>query len=169
MAIVSSKTLTCDKYEWDRYEEEKSNRTRSRIKLVDREGGPSTYYGDNNKRREFITILVDGGVIRKGTSDSRCDYLLLDVERKIARLIELKGSLYGDGFDQLAESFKKFKSTLIRNGYKRIEGRLICTTISVPNRQNTPEHKKMAENIYKNLKLYIECVGGAKMVENLEK
>jgi hypothetical protein len=161
-------TLTCDKYEWDKHEEEKHNRRRKRIKLVDRRGGPSTYYGENSNGREFITIVVDGGVIRKGTAESRCDYLLLDVERKFARLIELKGSDYGDGYRQLADSYKKFKSTLIKNGYRKIEGRLVCTSISVPNHHNTPEHKKIAEDIFKECKLFIRCVGGARMFEDLD-
>mgnify|MGYP004482094217 FL=1 len=58
--------------------------------IVSRDKGNRQYHKAINVKREYVThYQIDGVVIK---SDDRCDYLLINEDKKIAYLIELKGS-----------------------------------------------------------------------------
>ena len=52
-------------------------------------GNPQYHTGNNSNRLDVTHYKIDGIVLTKG---SRCDYLLINEELRIAYLIELKGS-----------------------------------------------------------------------------
>lgn len=58
--------------------------------IVSRDKGNPQYHRANNVTRAYVThYKIDGYVMKTG---SRCDYLLLHEDARIAYLIELKGS-----------------------------------------------------------------------------
>ena len=58
--------------------------------IVSRDKGNRQYHKAINAEKEYVThYQIDGVVIK---SDDRCDYLLINEDKKIAYLIELKGS-----------------------------------------------------------------------------
>lgn len=63
----------------------------------------------NNDRCLVSHYQIDGVVIKEG---KRCDFLLINEDRRIAYLIELKGSCIEDGVEQLAETEKKLSKEL---------------------------------------------------------
>lgn len=72
------------------------------IQIVSRDKGNPQYHKAINKEKAYVThYKIDGVVIKIG---DRCDFLLLNEEKKIAYLIELKGS-------DLAEAAKQLEAT----------------------------------------------------------
>lgn len=65
-----------------------------------------THVGKNTSREHIRQFQVDGGVIPKNASDPRCDYLLLNDDKKTARYIELKGSDIEKAISQIENTIK---------------------------------------------------------------
>lgn len=68
----------------------KSLCSRNAGQIISRDKGNPQYHKANNISKSFVThYKIDGNVIKSG---SRCDYLLLNEDKKKAYFIELKGS-----------------------------------------------------------------------------
>ena len=64
--------------------------SKNAAQIVSKDKGNPQYHKGNNSNRVYVThYKIDGIVLTKG---SRCDYLLINEELRIAYLIELKGS-----------------------------------------------------------------------------
>lgn len=60
------------------------------MQIVSKDKGNPQYHRAKNPAGDYVThYKIDGNVIKAG---SRCDYLLLNEESRMADLIELKGS-----------------------------------------------------------------------------
>ena len=70
--------------------------------IVSRDKGNPQYHKAINKAKAYVThYQIDGVVIKSG---DRCDYLLMNEDKKVAYLIELKGS-------DLVKAAKQIEST----------------------------------------------------------
>lgn len=73
---------------------------------------PQYHMGKNVDKDEVTHYQIDGNVIKQG---NRCDYLLMNETKKIAYLIELKGSDLVKAAEQLEATEKVLKPEL--SGY----------------------------------------------------
>lgn len=81
--------------------------------IVSRDKGNPQYHKADNRRRAYVThYRIDGTVI---TTGSRCDFLLMNEDRKAAYLIELKGSDLVKAAEQLEATAKELAREL--SGY----------------------------------------------------
>ena len=101
-------------------------------------------------------IHVDGGIIDKDDSRSRCDFALFlndhcDEGKGRAIFIELKGSDTKKALKQLKETMQMDEFKDIHRDYRKAYGRIVCSS-SVPRIQNTGE--------YMDLKEYLKRHGG---------
>ncbi|MCI8852879.1 MAG: hypothetical protein HFI31_10185 [Lachnospiraceae bacterium] len=86
---------------------------RNAAQIVSRDKGNPQYHKGINPARACVThYKIDGTVMKEG---DRCDYLLLNEERQIAYLIELKGSDLVKAARQLEATEKKLRQVL--SGY----------------------------------------------------
>lgn len=100
----------------------------------------SKYLGINKKREADRLYLVDGEIVRDKATD-RCDYLLLNDDRKEAYFIELKSAKIEHALDQIDCTIRMAKSSLseyelfkriVFNGKTTVgvmHSRLICERI----------------------------------------
>lgn len=80
------------------------------VQIVSRDKGHSQYHKGINKDKEYVThYKIDGVVIKNG---GRCDYLLINEEKHIAYLIELKGSDLIKAVQQLEVTEKTLRREL---------------------------------------------------------
>ena len=78
--------------------------------IVSRDKKNPQYHKGNNISREEVThYQIDGVVIKTG---NKCDYLLINETKKVAYLIELKGSDLVKAAQQLEATEKLLKSEL---------------------------------------------------------
>lgn len=70
---------------------------------------PQYHKGNNTSREEVTHYQIDGVVIKTG---NKCDYLLINETKKVAYLIELKGSDLVKAAQQLEATEKLLKSEL---------------------------------------------------------
>ena len=70
---------------------------------------PQYHKGNNTSREEVTHYQIDGVVIKTG---NKCDYLLINETKKVAYLIELKGSDLVKAAQQLEATEKFLKSEL---------------------------------------------------------
>lgn len=68
---------------------------------------------DLNKCRQF---KLDGEVYNRNSGETRCDYLLLNDEKKTSYYIELKGSDVNKAIDQIEKTIPEIAPSLL--GYK---------------------------------------------------
>jgi len=79
--------------------------SRDAAQIVSRDKGNPQYHKGINAAKMYVThYKIDGIIIKTG---NRCDYLLINEEKRIAYLIELKGSDLVKAAEQL-ESTEKF-------------------------------------------------------------
>lgn len=92
----------------------------------------SEYKVVNKQRKDILKYAVDGCIYKRGTQDTRCDYLL-KIDNQLY-FIELKGSDVKKGLEQLISSIKSLERYF---EYEVIKARLITTKGIRPNRLNT--------------------------------
>ena len=64
--------------------------SKNAAQIISRDKGNPQYHRGINNARAYVThYKIDGTVIKSG---NRCDFLLMNEEKKVAYLIELKGS-----------------------------------------------------------------------------
>lgn len=81
--------------------------------IVSKDKRNPQYHKGNNSEMAYVThYRIDGIVIREGI---RCDFLLINEDRKVAYLIELKGSDLERAAEQLKATEDKLKREL--SGY----------------------------------------------------
>lgn len=86
---------------------------RNAAQIVSKDKGNPQYHKGNNFEMAYVThYRIDGIVIRTGI---RCDFLLINEDRKVAYLIELKGSDLERAAEQLKATENKLKREL--SGY----------------------------------------------------
>ena len=82
----------------------KSLCNKNAAQIVSKDKGNPQYHKGNNSGKVYVThYKIDGVVIKTG---SRCDYLLMNEEAKVAYLIELKGSDLVKAAEQLEATEK---------------------------------------------------------------
>ena len=72
--------------------------------------GSATYKYPNKDNNHLAKYRVDGGLI--ADKGKKCDYLLLNCERKSSYFIELKGSDISHAIDQIERSIDELKKNL---------------------------------------------------------
>lgn len=78
--------------------------------IVSRDTGNPQYHKAYNQKSAYVThYKIDGVVITNG---SRCDFLLMNEEKKVAYLIELKGSDLVKAAEQLEATEERLKSEI---------------------------------------------------------
>lgn len=78
--------------------------------ITSRDRGNPQYHRGINKGKVYVThYKIDGTVIKTG---NRCDYLLMNEEKKVAYLIELKGSDLIKASQQLETTAKVLEEEL---------------------------------------------------------
>lgn len=86
---------------------------RNAIQIVSKDRGNFQYHKAFNRNGVFVThYKIDGTVI---TTESRCDFLLMNEDAKTAYLIELKGSDLVKAAEQLEATEKALQNEL--SGY----------------------------------------------------
>lgn len=70
------------------------------LQIVSRDRGNPQYHRANNQDKSYVTHYKIDGVVLK--LDNKCDFLLMNEEKKKAYLIELKGSDLVEAAQQLA-------------------------------------------------------------------
>lgn len=82
--------------------------------IISRDKRNPQYHKGINSNRKFVThYKIDGSVIKSG---DRCDFLLINEEKRYAYLIELKGSDLVKAAKQLESTEKILKESL--SGYR---------------------------------------------------
>jgi hypothetical protein len=95
--------------------------------------GASTEYRYENKSKDHLSkYRIDGGLIASG---AKCDYLLLNCEKKKAFFIELKGSDFIHAIEQIDKSIDVLKSDLPATF--SIHARIVCTRANTINLRDT--------------------------------
>lgn len=85
-------------------------------RIVSRDKGNPQYHKAINAARAYVThYKIDGNVLKTG---SKCDYLLMNEETRIAYLIELKGSDLVKAAEQLESTEKALKQELFGYGLR---------------------------------------------------
>jgi hypothetical protein len=93
--------------------------------------GASTEYRYENKSKDHLSkYRIDGGLI---TSGARCDYLLLNCEKKKAYFIEIKGSDFIHAIEQIDKSI----DTLNLSAAFSIHARIVYTRTNTINLRDT--------------------------------
>jgi hypothetical protein len=89
----------------------------------------SVIYRYHNESSDFLSeYQVDGGLIND--SNAKCDFLLLNCNKKYSFFIELKGSDISRAIDQIDRSIDVLKDNL--SGFS-IFGRIVLTRVNTPN------------------------------------
>ncbi|MCI8890542.1 MAG: hypothetical protein HFH34_04200 [Eubacterium sp.] len=84
------------------------------MQIVSKDKGNPQYHRAKNPAGDYVThYKIDGNVIKAG---SRCDYLLLNEESRMAYLIELKGSDLVKAAEQLEATENELRQSL--SGYQ---------------------------------------------------
>ncbi|GHV25044.1 hypothetical protein FACS1894176_02620 [Bacteroidia bacterium] len=110
-------------------------------------GHPKIHYIYNNKSNDYLsTYRVDGGLIVK--KDAKCDYLLLNCNRKQAFFIELKGSDINHAIEQIDSSIDLLKSNIPDF---TIHARIVLTRYNTINIENNPKYLQLKRKV-KSLK-----------------
>ena len=79
--------------------------------IVSRDKGNPQYHKAINTAKAYVThYQIDGVVIKSG---DRCDYLLMNEDKKIAYLIELKGSDLVKAAEQLESTENALRQALV--------------------------------------------------------
>lgn len=99
--------------------------------FVSQENG-CKHIGNNSGRDEVRQFKVDGDIFPKGEKPNRCDWLLLNDDKKKAYFIELKGSNIEYAISQIEESVKRlqpsipsykiYRRLIYRTGTHKIQG-----------------------------------------------
>ena len=80
------------------------------MQIVSKDKGNPQYHRAKNPAGDYVThYKIDGNVIKAG---SRCDYLLLNEESRMAYLIELKGSDLVKAVEQLEATENDLRQSL---------------------------------------------------------
>ncbi len=78
--------------------------------IVSRDKKNPQYHKAVNREKDYVThYRIDGVVIKSG---DKCDFLLINEEKKVAYLIELKGSDLAEAAEQLEATEKVLKQEL---------------------------------------------------------
>ncbi len=89
----------------------------------------SVTYRYHNESLDFLSkYQVDGGLIND--SNAKCDFLLLNCNKRYSFFIELKGSDISRAIDQIDRSIDVLKDNL--SGYS-IFGRIVLTRVNITN------------------------------------
>lgn len=84
--------------------------SKNAIQVISRDQGHPQYHKGINNARAYVThYKIDGVIIENG---SRCDYLLINEEKRRAYLIELKGSDLVKAVQQLETTERTLKQEL---------------------------------------------------------
>lgn len=121
------------------------NDKRTTISLRDK-GSRVEYRAENPKKYEIQGYKVDGGVISQEQGKA-CDYLLLTIEKKQARLIEIKGRDLPKALKQIESSLNHFEKVLKD---QNLFGRIVLSKNGAPRIMNTPPVLKLKKRL-KNL------------------
>ena len=94
-----------------------------------------THVGKNVSLEKIRQFKVDGGVIPKNAQESRCDYLLLNDDKKTARYIELKGSDIEKAISQIEKTiemihpsipaYQIYRRIVFRTGSHSVNSRIV--------------------------------------------
>ena len=102
------------------------------MQIVSKDKGNPQYHRAKNPAGDYVThYKIDGKVIKAG---SRCDYLLLNEESRMAYLIELKGSDLVKAAEQLEANkckTQEVRSSAYRKYQIRWKGRLMLRTRAI--------------------------------------
>lgn len=101
------------------------NRNRT-VCLKDKVGGCSEYIANNPNQNQLDCYRIDGCVT---SIQKKCDFLLLNLDRTSAYLIELKGSDLINAINQLECTLDFINQKL--TGYK-INARIVLTKVHAP-------------------------------------
>ena len=78
--------------------------------IISRDKGNPQYHKGNNPSGAYVThYKIDGTVIKEG---NRCDYLLINEEKRMSYLIELKGSDLVKAVQQLETTERNLKQEI---------------------------------------------------------
>ena len=97
----------------------------------------------NSKNRDLHHVKIDGCYILDQTK-KKCDFLLLDKQKKSAYFIELKGKDVKSAIEQIDSTIEEMKKEV-----KEFERycRIILSRYSVPNLRNTPRYLRLVKKI----------------------
>jgi len=129
------------------------------IKIVPfRDKGHSTEYRYTNRSSDHLSkYRVDGGLI--ADDDKKCDFLLLNCEKKQSYFIELKGSDISTAIEQIDRSIDLLKNHLPDFTFF---ARIVVTRVNTPQLEISNKFlriKKKVESLNGNLKI------GTKLLE----
>lgn len=103
---------------------------RSLVSITDK--GSSTEYRYNNKESDHLAkYRIDGGLITEGV---KCDYLLLNCEKKHSIFIEIKGSDLIHAVEQIDRSIDLLKTKMTDFSFF---ARIVLTRVNTTDLKNT--------------------------------
>lgn len=114
------------------------NKDEHQYKIVSKDVKSKASHTAINVDRNVVKHYNVDGTIYTDSDGMRVDYLLLNMDKKVAYFIELKGSNIEHGIEQLEQSDKDFKKALIE--YQK-EYRLVFTG-RTHNGVNGPKYRK---------------------------
>ncbi|SHJ45090.1 hypothetical protein [Pseudobutyrivibrio xylanivorans] len=118
--------------------------TRKNVKV---EENKKKYLINNSLAKKLTVLKVDGGMI-DNSSQTKCDYLVLQIEDKISIFVELKGSDVKHAFEQLSETINSMNACL--EDYS-VYARVICSSKqNVPNYNACPQYVKLKKILKKH-------------------
>jgi len=130
--------------------------TNKRYKI--KENKTTLFYSVKNK---CFLVKVDNGIIQDN-SIKKCDWLFYDENNLMTHLIELKGKIINDAFEQLESTVDKIKESdypMLLQNLKILDAYIVSPNITYP-RDIESKKRKLAK------KLYSRC--GEKPVEMSE-
>jgi hypothetical protein len=122
-------------------------------------GHATEYRYINQSNNHLAKYRVDGGLI--SDNDAKCDFLLLNCERKQAYFIELKGSDIIHAIEQIDRSIDMLKPSLPEFA---VFARVVISRVNTINLKNTKllklerKVKSMHGNLDKKTRLLVETV-----------
>ena len=99
--------------------------------LVEQNG--RKYVGLNNRNKPFAVTEVDDCFV-KSEQEKKCDFLIINLEEKIAYFIELKGKDLLMAIKQIDNSISKFQVHLKKHV---INARIVLTKVNAPDYRDT--------------------------------
>jgi hypothetical protein len=104
---------------------------RTNVSFTDK-GSKTKYVYDNRSNDSLSKYRIDGGLIADG--DAKCDYLLLNCDKRKSFFIEIKGSDLIHAVEQIDRSIDLLKSSMLDFS---IFARIVLTRVNTTDLKNT--------------------------------
>lgn len=110
---------------------------RRKIVVLSDQKSRTTYKYTNNRLDYLAQYNIDGGLLTSN-DESKCDYLLINCNKKEAFFIEIKGCDIGHAAKQILSSIDKLYSIL---SDLTIHARIVVTRVNTHSLQSSSYHK----------------------------